>query len=170
MASGTLVAWPEKGAPWPNARSAPQPSASSRWARGPRLGGRPRWSSAPATAVASAALRSSRRTDVAYTRARVREAVERAGDEHWQALIRHHEDAYPASRPTPGDVCGAEAERLNELGLGDVEELALVETRVERTDSTLRVVHLFQYGPHKARLLTEPFEGYGGGDGEESQT
>jgi hypothetical protein len=107
---------------------------------------------------------------VAYTRARVREAVERAGDEHWQALIRHHEDAYPASRPTPGDVCGAEAERLNELGLGDVEELALVETRVERTDSTLRVVHLFQYGPHKARLLTEPFEGYGGGDGEESQT
>ena len=107
---------------------------------------------------------------MAYTRAQVREAVEQAGDEHWQALIRHHEDAYPASRPTPGDVCRAEAERLNQLGLGDAEELALVETRVERTDSTVRVVHLFEYGPHKARLLTEPFEGYGGEEGDESET
>ncbi len=96
---------------------------------------------------------------MAYTRAQVREAVERAGDEHWQALIRHHEDAYPASRPTPGDVCRAEAERLNQLGL---EGLTLVETRVERTNSTVRVVHLFEYGPQKARLLTEPFEGYEG--------
>ena len=49
----------------------------------------------------------------------VREAIERAGDEHWQALIDFHEDAYPASRPTPGDICRAEAERLNALGLGD---------------------------------------------------
>jgi hypothetical protein len=87
---------------------------------------------------------------MAYTREQIREAVERAGDEHWQALIRHHEDAYPASRPTPGDVCRAEAERLNELSLGDLE---LVETRVERTDSTVRIVHLFE---------TKPFEGYGG--------
>jgi hypothetical protein len=87
---------------------------------------------------------------MAYTREQIREAVERAGDEHWQALIRHHEDAYPASRPTPGDVCRAEAERLNGLGLGDLE---LVETRVERTDSTVRIVHVFE---------TEPFEGYGG--------
>ena len=98
---------------------------------------------------------------MAYTRAQVREAVERAGDEHWQALIRHHEDAYPASRPTPGDVCRAEAERLNQLGLGDAEDLTLVETRVERTDDTIRIVHLFEYGPQKARLLTEPFDGYG---------
>src|ERR671915_79257 len=113
---------------------------------------------------ASGTLRS-----MAYMRAQIREAVERAGDEHWQALIRHHEDAYPESRPTPGDVCRAEAERLNELGLGDAEELTLVETRVERTDSTLRVVHLFEHGPHKARLLTEPFEGYGGEGGEESE-
>ena len=87
---------------------------------------------------------------MAYTRSQVREAVERAGDEHWQALIRHHEDAYPESRPTPGDICRAEAERLNELGLGD---LTLVETRVERRDSTVRLVHVFE---------TEPFEGYGG--------
>ena len=99
---------------------------------------------------------------MAYTRGQIREAVERAGDEHWQALIGHHEDAYPESRPTPGDVCRAEAERLNELGLGDAEQLELAETRVERTDSTIRIVHVFEYGPSKARLLTEPFEGYGG--------
>jgi hypothetical protein len=98
---------------------------------------------------------------MAYTRQDVREAVERAGDEHWQALILHHEDAYPASRPTPGDVCRGEAERLNELGFGDAADLTLVETRVERTDSTVRIVHLFEYGPKKARLLTEPVEGYG---------
>jgi hypothetical protein len=99
---------------------------------------------------------------MAYTRTQIREAVERAGEAHWQALIRHHEDAYPESRPTPGDVCQAEAERLNQLGLGDAEELTLVETRVERTDSPIRVVHLFEYGTSEARLMTEPFEGYGG--------
>ena len=98
---------------------------------------------------------------MAYTREQLREAVERAGDEHWQALIRHHEDAYPESRPTPGDVCRAEAERLDQLGLGDAGALSLLESRVERTDSTVRIIHLFEYGPHKARLLTEPFEGYG---------
>jgi hypothetical protein len=98
---------------------------------------------------------------VAYTRSQIREAVERAGDEHWQALIRHHEDAYPESRPTPGDVCRAEAERLTELDLSAAEELTLVETRVERTDTAVRIVHVFEYGPRGARLLTEPFEGYG---------
>ncbi len=98
---------------------------------------------------------------MAYTREQVREAVERAGDENWQALIRHHEDAYPSSPPTPGDVCRAEAARLDQLGLGDAGDLTLVETRVERTDSTVRIVHVFEYGPDKARLLTEPFEGYG---------
>jgi hypothetical protein len=97
---------------------------------------------------------------MAYARSQVREAVERAGDEHWEALIRHHEDAYPESRPTPGDVCRAEAERLNRLDFGASEELTLVETRVERGDSTVRIVHVFEYGPEKARLLTEPFEGY----------
>jgi len=101
---------------------------------------------------------------MALTRQDLREAVERAGDEHWQALIKHHEEAYPASRPTPGDVCRAEAERLNQLGLGDADDLELVETRVERTDSTVRLVHVFEYGPAKARLLTEPYEGYGGDD------
>ena len=97
---------------------------------------------------------------MAYTRAQIREAVEAAGDEHWQALIRHHEEAYPESRPTPGDVCRAEAERLSRLDLSASEELTLVETRVERTEATVRIVHVFEYGPEKARLLTEPFEGY----------
>ena len=85
---------------------------------------------------------------MAYTRSQIREAVERAGDEHWQALIKHHEDAYPESRPTPGDICAAEAERLNGLGL---EDLGLVETRVERGDSTVRITHVFE---------TDPFECY----------
>ena len=97
---------------------------------------------------------------MAYTREQVREAVERAGDDHWQALIRHHEDAYPESRPTPGDVCRAEAERLNQLGLGDAQDLELVETRVERTDPTIRIIHVFEYrakgtrSETSARLLT----------------
>jgi hypothetical protein len=97
---------------------------------------------------------------MAYTRSQIREAVERAGDEHWEALIRHHEDAYPESRPTPGDVCRAEAERLNELDLSASGELTLVETRVERAEPAVRIVHVFEYGPNQARLLTEPFEGY----------
>ena len=94
------------------------------------------------------------------TRERVREAVERAGDEHWQALIRHHEDAYPASRPTPGDICRAEADRLNQLGLGLAPDLEFLETRVERLESTVRIVHVFGYGKANAPLLTEPFEDY----------
>src|SRR5215212_1418590 len=69
-----------------------------------------------------------------FTREQIRESIERAGDVHWQALIRHHTDAYPESRPTPGDVTRAEAERLNELGLGDNPDLKLVESRVERVD------------------------------------
>jgi hypothetical protein len=97
---------------------------------------------------------------VPLTREQVREAVERAGDEHWQALIRHHEDAYPESRPTPGDICRAEAERLNQLGLGDAADLKLLESRVERLERTVRITHLFEFGPKKAHLLTEPFEGY----------
>jgi hypothetical protein len=97
---------------------------------------------------------------VALTREQVREAVERAGDEHWQALIRFHEDAYPASRPTPGDICRAEAERLNQLGLGNDPDLALVETRVETLRSTIRLVHVFENKSTKARQETEPFENY----------
>jgi hypothetical protein len=95
-----------------------------------------------------------------FTREQIRESVERAGDANWRALVQHHEDAYPASRPTPGDVCRSEAERLNSLGLADRDDLKLIESRVERQDSTVRISHLFEYGSQKARLLTEPFTNY----------
>ena len=98
---------------------------------------------------------------MALTRERVREAVERAGDEHWQSMIRFHEDAYPASRPTPGDICRAEAERLTGLGLGDDPDLSLVESRVERLDGTIRLVQVFERKSTGARQETEPFENYG---------
>jgi hypothetical protein len=97
---------------------------------------------------------------MALTRESVREAIERAGDEHWQALSDFHEDAYPASRPTPGDICRREAERLNELGLGTDPDLKLIESRVERLDSTVRITHVFQRLSTGAREETEPFENY----------
>ena len=97
---------------------------------------------------------------MAYTRELIRESIEQAGDIHWQALIRHHEDAYPESRPTPGDVARAEADRLNSIGLGDAAELKLLETRVERLPTTLRITHIFEHRPTGARLQTEPFTGY----------
>jgi hypothetical protein len=99
---------------------------------------------------------------MALTRESVRESVERAGDEHWRALVRHHEDAYPASRPTPGDICRAEAERLNQLGLGGSADFELRESRVERVAETqVRLTHIFRYKPLDIRLLTEPFTNYG---------
>src|SRR5918912_2918463 len=97
---------------------------------------------------------------MAFTRSQIRESIERAGDEHWQALIRHHEDAYPESRPTPGDVARAEAERLNELGLGDNPELRLVESRVERVGAAVRIVHVFEDRNEGTWFETEPFIGY----------
>ena len=97
---------------------------------------------------------------MAFTREQIRDAIERAGDEHWQALIRHHEDAYPASRPTPGDVARAEAERLNALGLGAQPNLKLVESRVERLPSSLRITHVFEDRGKGSRFETEPFTGY----------
>ena len=98
--------------------------------------------------------------DMPLTRDDIRESVERAGDEHWDALRHHHEDAYPNPKPTPGDVCKGEAERLNELGLGDAKEFALVETRVERTGDEVRLTHVLTYKPLGVRLLTEPFQDY----------
>lgn len=96
-----------------------------------------------------------------YTRKTVQESVQRAGEDHWQALIDHHEHAYPESRPTPGDVCRGEADRLNELGMGDAKEFELLETRAERLGSQVRITHLLLYKPLGMRLLTEPFTGYG---------
>jgi hypothetical protein len=95
-----------------------------------------------------------------FTREQIRESVERAGDEHWQALIRHHEDAYPASRPTPGDVAKAEAERLNSLGLGDNPNIRLVESRVESVPPRVRITHVFEDRTKGTRFQTEPYTGY----------
>jgi hypothetical protein len=97
---------------------------------------------------------------MAFTREQIRESIERAGDQHWQALIRHHEDAYPASRPTPGDVARGEAERLNALGLADNPNLKLIESRVERLPSALRITHVFEDRAKGTRFETDPFTGY----------
>jgi hypothetical protein len=92
-----------------------------------------------------------------HTRDQIRDSIERTGDDHWQALIRHHEDAYPKSRPTPGDVCKGEAERLNRLGLG---EGRLVESRVERVGDAVRITHVIESGPSGTRQTTEPYTNY----------
>ena len=97
---------------------------------------------------------------MAFTREQIRESIERAGDEHWQALIRHHEDAYPESNPTPGDVARAEAARLNDLGFGDNPNLELVESRVERVEPAVRITHVFEDHAKDTRFETEPFTGY----------
>jgi hypothetical protein len=95
-----------------------------------------------------------------FSREQIRESIERAGDEHWRALVRHHEDAYPASRPTPGDVAKAEAERLSAMGLDRDQNLTLVESRVEQQPSSVRITHVFEYRPLGIRLQTEPYTGY----------
>ena len=95
-----------------------------------------------------------------FTREQVRESIERAGSEHWQALIRQHEDAYPASRPTPGDIARAEAERLNQLGLADLPNARLVESRVERVGDSVRITHVVESGPDGKRQETEPYTNY----------
>jgi hypothetical protein len=97
---------------------------------------------------------------VAFTRDDIREAIERAGDEHWDALVKHHTDVYPESNPTPGDVCRAEAERLNDLGLGGDPNLRLVESRVERVSPAVRITHVFEDREQGSRFETEPFTGY----------
>jgi len=97
---------------------------------------------------------------MAFTREQIRESVERAGDAHWQALIRHHEDAYPASRPTPGEVARQEAERLNAMGLGDNPNLRLVESRVEQVPPAVRITHVFEDRTKGIRFQTDPFTGY----------
>jgi hypothetical protein len=95
-----------------------------------------------------------------FTREQIRESIERAGDDHWQALIRHHEDAYPASRPTPGDIARREAERLNQLGLDTNPDLRLIESRVERLPTAVRITHVFEDKTKATRFETEPFTGY----------
>ena len=96
-----------------------------------------------------------------YTREAIRESVERAGETHWRALVTHHEDQYPASPPTPGQVCRFEADRLNAMGLGTASDLELVETHVARIGSEVELTHVFRHRPTGVRLWTEPFRGYG---------
>lgn len=102
----------------------------------------------------------SRLTTMAFTRQDIREAIERAGVEHWDALVKHHTDAYPESNPTPGDVCRAEAARLNEMGLGDDPKLELVESRIERVPPAVRITHVFEDREKGSRFETDPFTGY----------
>lgn len=96
-----------------------------------------------------------------YTRESVRAAVERGGEEQMQLLRQFHEDAYPQSRPTPGDVCRAEAERLNRMGLGDAADFELAETLVRRVGDEVELTHVLVYKPLNVRLLTEPYANYG---------
>lgn len=95
-----------------------------------------------------------------FTREQIRESIERAGDEHWQALVRHHEDAYPASRPTPGTIARAEAERLNSMQLADDPNIVLRESRVERVGSSVRITHVFEDRSKGSHFEIEPFTGY----------
>src|SRR5207253_10730939 len=97
---------------------------------------------------------------MAFDREQIRDSIERAGDAHWQALVRHHTDAYPESNTTPGDIARAEAERLNALGLGDNPDLELVESRVEQVPPAVRITHLFEDRSKGTRFETEPFAGY----------
>ena len=96
-----------------------------------------------------------------YTREAIRAAVERAGEAHWRALIAHHEEQYPASPPTPGDLCRFEAERLNALGLGSAPDLELVATRVARVGVEVELTHLFRHRATGVQLSMEPYRNYG---------
>lgn len=97
---------------------------------------------------------------MAFNREHIRASIERAGDEHWDALVQHHTDVYPESNPTPGDVCRAEAERLNDLGLGDDPNLNLVQTRVERVGPAVRITHVIEDRHKGTRFETEAFTDY----------
>jgi hypothetical protein len=97
---------------------------------------------------------------MAFNREDIRESIERAGDEHWEALVRHHTDVYPDSNPTPGDVCRAEAARLNDLGLGENPDLELVESRVERFPPAVRITHVLRDRGKASQFETEPFTNY----------
>jgi hypothetical protein len=97
---------------------------------------------------------------MAFNRQQIRDSIERAGDAHWQALVRHHTDVYPESNPTPGDVARAEAERLDALGLGGDPNLELVESRVELVGPAVRIIHVFEDRDKGTRFETEAFTGY----------
>jgi hypothetical protein len=95
-----------------------------------------------------------------WSREDLRASFERAGDEHWQALVRHHEDAYPNPKPTPGTVCRGEADRLNEAGFGDTNRYELLGSYAERAGPRLRLVHRLRDRQSGQVIETEPFENY----------
>jgi hypothetical protein len=95
------------------------------------------------------------------TREDVRAAIERAGDEHWRVLVAHHEDAYPASRPTPGDVARREAERLNAEGYGDPSRWELLDSRVSREgEEKVTLVHRLRDRQSGTTIETPPYTNY----------
>ena len=95
------------------------------------------------------------------TREDVRASIERAGDEHWRTLVAHHEDAYPASRPTPGDVSRREAERLNADGYGDSARWELLESHVQReSDDRVTLVHRLRDRGDGTITETPPYSNY----------
>jgi hypothetical protein len=94
------------------------------------------------------------------TREDVRAAIERAGEGQWRALVAHHEDAYPASRPTPGDVCRGEAERLNAAGFGDAGRFELLDSHVTRSADRVTLVHRFRDRQSGLETETAPFSNY----------
>jgi hypothetical protein len=94
------------------------------------------------------------------TREDVRAAIERAGDEHWRALVAHHEEAYPASRPTPGDVSRAEADRLNADSYGDGARWELVATTVQRHGDQVTLVHRLRERSSGRVIETPPYSNY----------
>lgn len=101
-----------------------------------------------------------------FTREDIRASIERAGDAHWDALIRHHEDPYPRPTPTPGDICRAEAERLTELGYADQDGLALERALVRRVGDEVELVHCFRDPATGAEVRTDPYRNYAPGPAE----
>ncbi|MBA3496613.1 MAG: hypothetical protein H0T86_05880 [Gemmatimonadales bacterium] len=98
---------------------------------------------------------------MSLSREDVRAAVERAGDDHWRALVAHHEGAYPASRPTPGDVSRREAERLNAEGYGDASRWELLDSRVHREGEThVTLVHRLRDRRSEEIVETPPYTDY----------
>jgi hypothetical protein len=97
---------------------------------------------------------------MSLTRDDLRASFERAGEGHWRALVDHHEDAYPASRPTPGDVARGESERLNAAGFGNSEQYELLESRVARGDTDITLVHVLRDRRTGARIETPAYTDY----------
>ncbi len=94
------------------------------------------------------------------TREDLRASFERAGDGQWRALVDYHEDAYPASRPTPGDICRGEAERLNGQGYGDPSRYELLESRASRGEASLSLTHVLRDVASGARIETPVYTNY----------